>query len=268
MMRDFRELLDRAAEDPPDLPDIEGILLRARPRIIRRRLAAGVIALVVGVAGWVGTASLLSHVGVDGGEVVDLAPAPTITEATAIREGLLEPGTYGGRVGAYDFLLETRNDAWSVVVAEPAWLALTYRQYVLHLQVWDGVVAPDAAEASGWQKPPADVAAWLAAHPRLSTSAPTEVVVGGIAATQLDVRAVRPLERPPDECTGRCVILGRVAGAGELVDLELGQRARFLVFGPSGQQLVAYYRAPERQFPVLDDAVQALLANLRLVPSG
>jgi hypothetical protein len=44
----------------------------------------------------------------------------------------------------------------------------------------------------------------------------------------------------------------------------MGQRARFLIVGQSGQQLLIFYRAPEREFSVLDQAVQELLAGLRL----
>jgi len=147
-------------------------------------------------------------------------------------------------------------------------LALTYQQYLLHLQVWDSVVPPAADDVSATQGPPADMVAWLVAHPRLSTSPPVKVQVAGLTATQLDVRVVKPLEVTPGECTGRCVILGRVAGDGELVDLEVGHRARFLVFGPSGHQLAVFYRAPEREFAVPDQAVQALLADMRLETSG
>lgn len=267
-MPELRELLHRAAGDPPDLPDIEMIQRRARPRIIRKRVAAGAIALAVGLAGWPGMAAVLDNTDGRHVDAVDHAPPPTGTPAKALREGLLEPGTYAGRVGRYEVLLETRNDAWGAAVVEPDWLALTYRQYVLHLQLWDSVVPPAGDDASASQDPPADLVAWLAAHPRLSTSAPVKVQVAGLAATQLDVRVVKPLKITPGECTGRCVVLGRVAGDGELVDLEVGQRARFLVFGPSGRQLVVFYRAPEREFAVPDDAVQALLADMRLETSG
>jgi hypothetical protein len=64
------------------------------------------------------------------------------------------------------------------------------------------------------------------------------------------------------------VVLGRVAGDGEPVDLEVGQRARFIILGPAGHQLVVFYRAPDKEFTVLDGAVQELLAGLRLETSG
>jgi hypothetical protein len=263
-MPDLKDLLHAAAGDPPDLPDVEAILGRARPRVIRRRVAVGAAALAMAMAGWAGTSAILT----DPVHVDPINPAPTAgTSPQDIREGLLEPGRYVGRVGSYDVLLETRNDAWGAAVVEPDWLALTFRQYMLHLQVWDSIV-PSGGDARAQQKPPADLVAWLVANPRLATSRPSQVEVGGRTATAVDVRVVRPLATTPRECTSRCVVLGRVAGDGELVDVEVGQRARFLILGPAGHQLVVFYRAPEKQFAVLDGAVQELLAGLRLETSG
>jgi hypothetical protein len=265
-MPELGELLHGAAGDPPDLPDVDAILRRARPRVIRRRIAFGVTAVAVALALFAGTSAVLTELGVVHVDAVHPAPAPSPPGET-LREGLLEPGTYAGTVGPYDVRIETRDDVWGASVVEPDWLALTFRQYVLHLQVWDSIVPP-AAEATRRQEPPADLVAWLVANPRLSTSAPTRVELGGIPATQVDVRVVEPLSPTPRECTARCVVLGRVAGDGELVDVEVGQRARFLVLGPAGRQLVVFYRAPEKELAVLDGAVQELLAGLRLEPSG
>jgi len=62
--------------------------------------------------------------------------------------------------------------------------------------------------------------------------------------------------------------LARIAGVDELVHLESGERARVLVVGNPGSQLVVTYRAPEREFAVLDQAARALLSELRLTPSS
>jgi hypothetical protein len=59
-----------------------------------------------------------------------------------------------------------------------------------------------------------------------------------------------------------------VAGDGELVDLEVGEHTRFLVVGPSGNQLVVFFRAPEREFAVVRAAVEDLVGGLRLTPAG
>jgi hypothetical protein len=267
-MPELGELLRRAAGNPPDLPDFEMIQRRARPRIIARRVAAGAVTLAVGLACWAGTAAVLGDPGGEGVDVVDRVPVPTAIPPVALRKGLLEPGTYAGRVGAYDVLLERNDDNWGAEVVEPDWLALTYRQYMLHLQTWDGVVPPSSSDGSGRQEVPGGLVAWLVDNPRLSASEPIDVEVGGVQATQLDVRVVMPLETTPSECTGPCVILARVASDGELVDLEVGQRARVLILGPLGQQLVVFYRAADDEFAVLDSAVQALLADLTLKTSG
>jgi hypothetical protein len=264
-MPELGELLHGAAGDPPDLPDVEAILRRARPRVVRRRVAVGAAVLGVLLAGWVGTSTLLTQMGVVHVDVVNPVPDPSGTPAQSLRQGQLEPGTHTGTVGAYAVQLETHDDNWGAAVVEPEWLALTFRQYVLHLQVWDSVVPPGSRAR---QEPPADLAAWLVEHPALSASSPTPVEVGGLTATQVDVRVVEPLTRTPRECAARCVLLGRVAGDGELVDVEVGQRARFLVLGDAGEQLVLFYRAPEQEFAVLDGAVQELLDGLRLQPAG
>ena len=68
----------------------------------------------------------------------------------------------------------------------------------------------------------------------------------------------------PGECTGSaCVLLATVAGTEEAVDIEQGQLARLIVLGEPGQQVVLSYRAPEREFPVLQQAVDVLLQGLR-----
>src|SRR5215207_9186080 len=200
-MRDLRDLLDDAAGDPPDLPDIEMIRRRARPSLVRRRMVvvAGVVAL--GLAGLVGVDAGLGLIGDDRQDVVvqppPPPPPPPAPEGRPIGQGQLEPGFYRGEVGRYAFVLQTRSDEWSVLVARPAWLALTYRQYTLHVQVWGGVLSPDADTVGSLQPVPADLAPWIATNGRLSTSAAGTVDVGGIAATALDARVIRPLENPP-----------------------------------------------------------------------
>jgi hypothetical protein len=266
-MRDLRELLDQAAGDPPDLPDIEMVRQRARPRIVRRRVASIVAVMAVSVAGLAGVSALYDRGADDRGRALRPATASPELTAQTLRPGQLEPGTYRGQVGAYSFVLETHNDEWKVLVDSPEWVALTYRQYVLHLQVWGSVVPPDSTHAKSRQAVPADVAQWLVAHPRLSTGPAAPIAVGGLDATYLDTRVVTPLENPPDECSAQqCMVLARVAESDELVHLEIGQRARFLIFEQSGQQLLVLYRAPEREFPVLDQAVTGLLAGLRFTP--
>ncbi len=113
-MRDLRALLEQAAGDPPDLPDIEMIRQRAHPRIVRRR-AASVLALgVVSVLGLAGADALLGGIDLGQDAVVAPASAPPVSGAEPIRAGQLEPGVYQGQVGSYPLLLETFNDEWSI----------------------------------------------------------------------------------------------------------------------------------------------------------
>jgi hypothetical protein len=64
------------------------------------------------------------------------------------------------------------------------------------------------------------------------------------------------------------VVLARIAGVGELVHIESGERARVLVLGDPGDQMVVTYRAREDEFAVLDQAARELLSGLRLTPSN
>jgi hypothetical protein len=160
-------------------------------------------------------------------------------------------------------VLAVGNDEWSVMTARPEWLALTYRQYVLHVQQWGDVVPASSTDGSGREPVPDDLVAWLEAHPRLSTRDLGPVALGGLEGVAIDVRVVRPLDVAPRECTSkRCVLLATVSGAGEAVDIEQGQRARLMVLGDPGNQLVLSYRAPEREFPVLERAARVLLSGL------
>ena len=160
------------------------------------------------------------------------------------------------------------TDDWSVISDHDTWLALTYRQYAVHLQVWGSVVPDDSPDARSIEATPPDIAAWLASNDRITATASQPTEVGGVPATETVVRVARPLSRPPAECTtSRCVVLARIAGVGELVHIESRERARVLVLGDPGAQLVVTYRAPEDEFAVLDQVARQLLSGLRLTPT-
>jgi hypothetical protein len=172
-------------------------------------------------------------------------------------------------VGGYDLRLTLPTDDWSVISDHDTWLALTYRQYAVHLQVWGSVVPDGSPDARSMEATPPDIAAWLAGNDRITMTASRPVEVGGVPATEVVARVARPLSRPPAECTtSRCVVLARIAGVGELVHIESGERARVLVLGDPGAQMVVTYRAPEDEFAVLDQAAHELLSGLRLTPSN
>jgi hypothetical protein len=260
-MPDLRDLLNDAAGHPRDLPDIAEILRRARAARVRR--VAGAVTLAVAVSAGV-VAGVVTLSEPDAPSVVQPAPLPGQEQAGVIREGQLEPGQYSGVVGGRSFVLELGNDDWSVLAARPGWLALTYRQYVLHVQEWATVVPPSSDDGTAREPVPEDLVAWLQANPRLSVQNPTRVAEGGLDGVAVDVRVIDSLRDPPGECTTRaCVILATVAGSDEEVDIERGQLARLVILGEPGRQLVLLYRAPEREFPALDQAVGDLLAGLR-----
>ena len=194
-------------------------------------------------------------------EVVHPVPSPAGRE---LRPGQLEPGSYVGRVGPYAVQLTLPNDDWSVVADHDTWLALAYRQYLVHLQVWGSVVPDDSTDARASQASPPDIAGWLASNDRLTTTASRRTQVGGLPATELLIRVARPLERPPADAHPLCVVLARIAGVGELVHLERGERARMLVLGDPGAQVVITYRAPEDEFAVAEQAARSLLSGLHL----
>jgi hypothetical protein len=260
-MPDLRGLLDEAAGHPRDLPDVAQIMRRGRRSRVRRRVGAVLLAVVA-------SGGVLTGVGILGQPesptIAQPAPMPSLEQARVIRQGQLEPGRYRGEVGGRAFVLEIDTDDWSVLAARPGWLALTYRQYVLHLQQWATVVPPSSPDGTAREPAPEDLVGWLQEHPRLAVQNVTPRVVGGLDGVALDIQVVAPLKDAPGECTSKaCVLLATVAGADEAVDIEQGQRARLVVLGEPGQQVVLFYRAPEQEIPVLQRAVDPLLEGLR-----
>ncbi len=260
-MPDLRDLLDEAAGQPRDLPDVAMIMRRARLRRVRRRVGAAALATALAAGVLTGVLALAEP---HRPQVVEPAPLPGQGQSRPIREGQLEPGRYRGAVGGRPFVLQLGNDDWSVLASHPQWLALTHLQYVLHLQQWVTVAPPSSDDGTARDAAPADLVGWLQANPRLSVQNPTAVVVGGLDGVALDVRVIKPLADPPGECSSQaCVVLATVAGSDEAVDIEVGQLARLVILGEPGRQLVLLYRAPEHQFAALDQAVDDLLTGLR-----
>lgn len=257
-MRDLYDVLDAAAGHPRDLPDMEAIRRRARPHVLKRRGAAVVTVLAVTIGSIGGLYSVLGNR--DAAQVV--SPAENL--GVPLRPGQLEAGQYWAQSFRYPFTFATNDDSWSVVSVHPTWVALAYRQYLLHFQVWGSVADPGAAGIGSRQPLPPELTTWLSAHPRLSGSRPTAVQLGEATGSRIDVQVIRPLRRTPDECGGQpCVILGFVAGRGEPVDVETGQRARFFVIGRPGHQMVVSYRSPETEFPQIEAAADELLATVQ-----
>jgi len=84
----------------------------------------------------------------------------------------------------------------------------------------------------------------------------------------VDVTLEQPLPTTPPECGGlRCVILGRVAGEGELVDVEVGQIAHFVVLDVPDGQILIHYRAPAKRFERFSTTAERLLAIFEFEPN-
>ena len=260
-MPDLKDLLERAAGDPHDLPHIEPIWRRARFHMWWRR-GVGAVVVLVTVAASIGVFRLLPF---DGsiGVPADRGHLP----GKVLRQGQLEAGTYVADAFELPFSFRTRSDTWSASVVEPTWVALIRRSNYLHVQHWDAVFDP-AGDGSQILSMPADITGWLAGHPRLRAASPVPVQVGGLTGFAIEVSVQRPLSSSPGECGGlKCVLLGRVAGSGEAVDIGRGERARFIVLGPPGDQIVIHYRAPASRFAEVSVAAERLLSSFRFRPA-
>ena len=260
-MLDLKDLLERAAGDPHDLPHIEPIWRRARFHMWRRR-GMGAVAVLAAVAASIGLFRLLPFDGSIG------VPADRgHLSGKVLLQGQLESGTYVADAFELPFSFSTRSDAWSASVVEPTWVALIRRSHYLHVQRWDAVFDP-AGDGTEVLPLPEDITGWLVGHPRLRAASPVPVQIGGIRGFAIEVSVQRPLSSSPGECGGlKCVLLGRVAGSGEAVDIERGERARFVVLGPPGDQIVIHYRAPASRFAEVSVAAERLLSSFRFRPA-
>jgi hypothetical protein len=254
-MPDLKGLLELGAGDPHDLPHVEPIWQRARVHV-RRRRGIGAVALVVTVAASIGVYRLLP---LDGrsGTPANRGNLP----GTVLRPGQLEAGTYVAGEFDLPFSFRTRGDSWSASVVEPTWVALIRRSHYLHVQRWDAVFDP-AGDGTEVLPLPVDIARWLVHHPRLRAESPVRVQIGGLSGFAIEVSVAQPLAISPDECDGQgCVLLGRVGGTGEPVDIGRGERARFIVLGAPGDQVVIHYRAGEADFERVASRAEWLLST-------
>jgi len=260
MAPELSELLEAGAGDPHDLPDIEAIWNRTRRIVWRRRIAATLVAAAVVVGAALSFRALPS--------LVDREPTPADElnprSADTLRQGQLEPGTYVAEGFEYPFSFRTTTDSWSASVLEPTWVGLIRRANYVHVQVWDGVFDPTSrtARPADLEPVPTDLIGWLADHPRLDATDPVPVLIGGVSGFRVDARVAEALPSMPPECGGlRCVVLGRVAGEGELVDVEVGQIARLVVLDVPGGQILILYRAPVGRFERFSTIAERLLAT-------
>jgi hypothetical protein len=198
--RRFREGLERNA-DMPEVPLdtlLPSIVHRATRRRKARRVAwSCVVALGLGAVVVLGPRALdlLRELG---RSPTPAAPIPTSSPAPLIHTNIplggvaIPPGTYRTRM--HPELTFTLGRGWIGFVDKRAWLALGYgtlHRYadfiVIRLTRVEAVGGPEAGSLV-----PAtdDLGAWIAGHPGLSVVSPLHpVVVGGLPAEQVDVRA-------------------------------------------------------------------------------
>jgi hypothetical protein len=266
MAPDLRELLEAGAGDPHDLPDVEAIWSRTRRIVWRRRIAATLVAAAVLVVAAVSFRAVPA--------LVDREPKPAedpnTRSAGTLRQGQLEPGAYAAEGFVHPFSFRTSTDSWSASVLEPTWVGLIRRANYLHVQLWDRVFDPTSrtARPADLEPLPTDLIGWLGDHPRVDATDPEPVQIGGISGFRVDARVVKPLPTTPPECGGlRCLVLGRIAGEGELVEVEVGQIARFVVLDVPGGQIIILYRAPVERFERFSRTAERLLATFEFEPN-
>jgi hypothetical protein len=256
MSPDLRRLLDTGAGEPRDLLDFDLVWRRARRLVWRRRatLALAVATLVVVGIAVLPTLRLPQD---------HSLPAAEEPPARTLEPGPLSPGQYRLPGFSPPLILDVHASGWNAeLVRPPTWIGLDLDGVNLHLQRWRAIYDPVADPPRQRALPP-DVGTWLQAHPRLTVTASTRVVIGGLQGRQLDLTVSSPLRHQPRECPRPCALLGRVAGYREPVDLEAGTRARFLVLDAPTGQLVIYFRAAPPQFDRVATRATELLSGLR-----
>ena len=175
------------------------------------RWAVAAIAIVVAVGG---TAYFLAPAGGGVGGTPTTTPSssastPVIASATPAttpspspsilaNEGSVYPGTY---VSAFDpgltFTInhEVEHNCapnfrcrGSIDVNLPGWIDIEFGQPRIEMHVVRVDKVNDPAKPGALIDPPADLATWIATRPGVTVNAQKAVRVGGLAATQLDIR--------------------------------------------------------------------------------
>ncbi|HEX7276814.1 MAG TPA: hypothetical protein VF244_05515 [Acidimicrobiales bacterium] len=129
--------------------------------------------------------------------------------------------------------------------------------------VFDAALAPATVDQMdrAASAAPDDVAAWLAAHPRLETTTEA-VVVGGREAVRLQVRVRPGAAYPGARCPSRCVLLFALDTPGRVFELVEGNQNRLDVLTVDGATLVVATEAPPDDFDGFGAAVDGLMATL------
>ena len=188
-------------------------------------------------------------------------------ESVPLRVGQLEPGSYEADAWTPRIVLTPTDDTWRVIELDSDWLSLVRGPDSLEIARWPSVVDPSAP---GWgpdavMSAPADLAAWLVDHPRLTTTRQA-TSLGGLPAVRITARTLTTLDSGPPDCRGRpCVPLARAGSSTAFLTLAVGEVATFYVIGDVGDQFVISYAAPTDRYGVLEAGAEQLLGSLRFV---
>jgi hypothetical protein len=264
MNDDVRELLRLGVGEAHDLPDTEHFWRLGRRRAWWRR--------GVGTAAVVLVALLLASVGQAWlhGPARDVQPVnvPTPAErATPLRIGQLEPGTYEAGEWTWPFVVAPLDDTWRVIELDPDWISLVHGPDALQITRWWSVIDPSARRwgPDALLAAPADLATWLADHPRLETTS-RATSLAGAPAVRITARPLDTLDDGPPDCAGRpCVPLAQAGRSTAFLTLAAGEVATFYVIGSPGHEIVISYSAPMGRFGALEHASEQLLGSVQLV---
>ncbi len=122
----------------------------------------------------------------------------------------------------------------------------------------------EASELDDARPAPADIAGWLASHPRLRVDSTGRQLIGSFAATRVDVTVVDAY--PHDGCQvegseERCVVL--FSSSPQYFVSWQGSRVGFYFFDSAGYRLFMAIEAPAHEFEGFAARAERVLATLR-----
>jgi hypothetical protein len=195
--------------------------------------------------------------------IVPATPAATAssTPFQLAKEGFVYPGRWAPAFEpAFTFAVNREVEhncapgfacRGSIDVNLPGWLGLEFGEPRIEVNIVRVDKVNDPATPGALIDPPADLAGWLASRPGVTVDAQKAVQVGGLAATQLDVR------------TGdQDVSFGPIPGVTD-IGLGLGANwtARLFVVPVDGRQVVIILHAEDGSLYELQPLVDSIVWN-------
>jgi hypothetical protein len=257
-MSDLRELLDVAAGDVHEIPNVKEFIRSGRPFVWKRRAAYAMGILLVAFGSWAAKEQLFVESSLPPAEVNEVP-------AESLALGELEPGRYSATSFEIPLRFDIDYDRWTVASIQPTWIQLRVDATAnVNIQIWDRVY--DAGSGSRSSKAllplPSDLVAWLQSNRNLEVSNVAEVTTAGLRGTRVDLRVRSTLAYTPSECGLRpCILIARVEGTGETVDLQRGEAARCYIFEVEDHRIVVMMHS-DRDFDHLSEETDRLVATM------